>query len=327
MIDIQISGVFRVFTEDFHGSAVLLQLGTSVTGAVHVANEEDFKEASPTSARLVGLNMEVRARLEPPFSGPERVLKGVYAVRNPITEEIGPAKDLLGVLDVAMSVLHFEMEGRQFFLHEWIPFDDVAKNPLWADFFKTQLSLSNPWQMLVNHERLQSPLKRLFGKSPFDRNVFVMMRFRNTAESSALRETIRTSLHDAGLVAHFADELSLADELWDNVCTYMCGCRFGVAVVEEIEERSFNPNVAIEIGFMQALQRKVLVLKDRRVPMLPTDLAGRLYREFDSYNLEPTVKEAIGGWVDELRTFGELPMENIVKLAQFDVASPPNYEK
>jgi hypothetical protein len=61
--------------------------------------------------------------------------------------------------------------------------------------------------------------------------------------------------------------------------------------------------------------------------MLPTDLAGRLYREFDSYNLEPTVKEAIGGWVDELRTFGELPMENIVKLAQFDVASPPNYEK
>ena len=33
-----------------------------------------------------------------------------------------------------------------------------------------------------------------------------------------------------------------------------------------------------------------------------------------------------GGWVDELRSFGKLPIEAMVKLAQFDVASP-NYEK
>lgn len=321
MIDIQMSGVFRVSADELHGAAILLQLGRNVTGAVHVAHEQEWKRTEAASAISVGMTIEVRARLEPPYSGPERLLRGVYAVRNPITEELGAGKELQAVLDVGASVMHVEMEGRRFWFHEWIPFDDVAKNPLWADFFKTQLSISNPWQILVNHERLQSPLKRLFGRSLFDRSVFVMMRFRNTTESSVMRETIRASLKDADLTAYFADELSLADDLWDNVCTYMCGCRFGVAVVEEIEERSFNPNVAIEIGFMQALQRKVLVLKDRRVPMLPTDLAGRLYREFDSYNLAPTVRQAIGSWVDELRTLGELPMNNVMFKAMYDPAA------
>ena len=42
-------------------------------------------------------------------------------------------------------------------------------------------------------------------------------------------------------------------------------------------------------------------------------------------NFMPISRKA-GGWIDELRSFGKLPIEAMVKLAQFDVASP-NYEK
>jgi hypothetical protein len=117
---------------------------------------------------------------------------------------------------------------------------------------------------------------------------------------------LRQALSEEGLAAQFADEMSYADELWDNVCTYMLGSSFGIAVVEEIEERSFNPNVALEIGFMQALQRKLLVLKDKRVPMLPSDLIGRLYKEFDSYHMEETIPPVIRAWAEELRVLGLL---------------------
>lgn len=313
MVELQLSGVFRAMGDRVTGTAILLQLGEVCIGAVRILSREEWDQSDPLVARHLGDQYELRLRLEPPFSGPIRRLKGEFIKRDPVSESLtGSWAAMSAEISLAHSLLTLDLGGLRLHLIEAIPMDKVAHHPMWSDFFLRQLSTVNPWQLVVNHDRLQGPLERLLAVSDFSTNVFVMMRFRQTRENRAIRETIRAALTRHDLYARFADELALADDLWENVSAYMCGSRFGVAVVEEIEERSFNPNVAIEIGFMQALRRQVLVLKDKRVPSLPTDLAGRLYREFDSYNVEDTVAAAIEGWTHELEALQLLPSPRVV---------------
>ena len=73
--------------------------------------------------------------------------------------------------------------------------------------------------------------------------------------------------------------------LW-NILTYIYGCRFGIAVFERIEDEAFNPNVALEVGYMMGLGKPVCYLKERTLRTLHTDLVGQLYSEFDVENCE-----------------------------------------
>ena len=98
----------------------------------------------------------------------------------------------------------------------------------------------------------------------YERNVFVIMSF-----DPQLRETydaIQTSLHANGYTALRADMKTYGDarQLWDNLITYMQGCNNGIAVLEDRSANEFNPNVALEYGFMRALGKQVLLLKDRQ---------------------------------------------------------------
>jgi hypothetical protein len=87
-------------------------------------------------------------------------------------------------------------------------------------------------------------------------------------------------------------------DLWNNICVYMMGCRFGVCVFEEIDEREFNPNVPLEFGFMRAMNRQVLLMKDMRMPKLPSDMTGKLYRQFNTYEITSTIHEQISQWAE-----------------------------
>ena len=77
----------------------------------------------------------------------------------------------------------------------------------------------------------------------------------------------------------------------------MESCHFGVAVFEDIDETDLNPNVSLELGYMMARERAFLLLKERRLQKLPTDLCGYLYKEFDSFNIKPTVLGRIAEWL------------------------------
>lgn len=133
-----------------------------------------------------------------------------------------------------------------------------------------------------------------------DHNVFLMMRFKNGRQFQEVERVIRDTLAASGYQALRADYKEYASELWDNVVVYMLGCPFGIAVFEEIDEREFNPNVALELGFMLALGKRCLVLKDQRMPRLPTDIVGRLYRAFDTYDISPTLGPAVQGWLRDI---------------------------
>jgi hypothetical protein len=130
------------------------------------------------------------------------------------------------------------------------------------------------------------------------RNVFVMMRFRESEQLAEIHETIRASLTARGLQAVRADDRDYTGELWTNIEVYMTCCKLGIAVFEDIEDRDFNPNVSLELGYMLGRRRRCLILKERRLPELPTDVAHRLYKPFDMFNIAESVRAQVLRWVD-----------------------------
>ena len=44
---------------------------------------------------------------------------------------------------------------------------------------------------------------------------------------------------------------------------------------------------------MVAHNKRCLLLKDRRMPKLPTDIIGKLYKEFDTYDIAATITKAV----------------------------------
>lgn len=127
--------------------------------------------------------------------------------------------------------------------------------------------------------------------------AFIIMRFGTSDAHTSILEGIKKALGAAGLIAIRADERHYHDDLFNNVLTYMHGCGFGIAVFERLEESDFNPNVALEVGYMLAMQKPVCILKDRTLQALPTDLMGKLYSEFDSLDPVASISRSLSVWL------------------------------
>ncbi len=162
---------------------------------------------------------------------------------------------------------------------------------------------------IPGYEGLQRYLDLFAADHPhYDTNVFVMMRFREDPHYHQIFGVLRQALAEHGLRALRVDQKGYVDDddLWDNIAVYMMGCKYGIAVFEDFDDRDFNPNVAIEYGFMRALNKRVLTLKEQRMPAVPSDATGNRYRPFDMMNLEPTIRAQVTSW---LRDIGVLEVE------------------
>lgn len=131
-----------------------------------------------------------------------------------------------------------------------------------------------------------------------EHNVLVMMPFADTPQLTAIHKTIKSTLEQRGLNALRADDRDFTGDLWSNIEVYLTGCLFGIAVFEDIDRRDFNPNVSLELGYMMGRGKRCLLLKERRLAQMPSDVAHKLYRTFDSYNIEATVGAEVGHWLD-----------------------------
>lgn len=133
----------------------------------------------------------------------------------------------------------------------------------------------------------------------FDRNVAIIMSFAGTPELEKVDKTVRSSLNQSGLIGHRADDKVYAPDgdLWNNVCVYLIGCKYGVAVFDGSNNGSTTPNVPLEYGFMRALNRRVLLLREKSVPNMPSDIIGKLYRPFDLANMPHSLSAEITEWV------------------------------
>ena len=129
------------------------------------------------------------------------------------------------------------------------------------------------------------------------KTAFIMMQFGNTKLHNQIVDCIRRILSKYNITALRADDKQYLDDLFPNVKVYMHGCDFGIAVIERITEDDFNPNVSLEVGYMLGLGKNVLLLKDKTLKSLQTDLTGKLYKEFDTVDTESTLPGQVEKWL------------------------------
>jgi len=151
----------------------------------------------------------------------------------------------------------------------------------------------------IRHVRHLEPYLRTFLQDHPEpaRNVFLMMRFSDTPQMQAIHASIRSALANQGMNAIRADDRDYTGELWSNIEVYLTGCQYGIAVFEDIDKRDFNPNVSLELGYMMGRGKRTLLLKEKRLPSLPSDVVHRLYKVFDIFDIENSIKREIDRWV------------------------------
>lgn len=147
---------------------------------------------------------------------------------------------------------------------------------------------------------IQGSLRRFKEDHPDPQEVaFIMMQFGDEPPHDIIARAIKTELAEHGIKGLRADDKQYHEDLFPNVQTYMHGCGLGVAVFEHVEEEVFNPNVALEVGYMLALDKPICLLKEKRLTALHTDLASKLYRQFDAYDPTGTIPSQVSGWLSD----------------------------
>lgn len=129
--------------------------------------------------------------------------------------------------------------------------------------------------------------------------AFLMMRFGKTKAHENIVAGIKAALDPLRVAVVRADDKQYHDDLFPNVLTYIYGCSFGIAVFERIETEQFNPNVALEVGYMFALKKNVCLLKDKTLNTLHADLVGKLYRVFDPLDPVATIPQELSRWLED----------------------------
>ncbi len=167
-------------------------------------------------------------------------------------------------------------------------------------------SLPEEYDSFVDNNTVSEPpiIKESLDKFRADhpqpnKSGFLMMKFGQTPAHTAITEAVRTTLAKYDLEALRADEQEYHEDLFPNVQTYLHGCGFGIAVMERIEAEDFNPNVSLEIGYMLAQRKPVLLLKDSTLKQLQADLVGKLYREFDFQKPHETIPPPLKSWLED----------------------------
>ncbi len=132
-------------------------------------------------------------------------------------------------------------------------------------------------------------------------NLFMMTRFSDTAYHAAISAAVADGVNAFGLEFVRADNPNWsASTLWERVQYCLDACHFGVAVFESIDRSDFNPNIFLELGYLMALKRQCLLLKEQRLQGLPADLGGHMYKTFDSMDIRPTVLGQVADWLKEI---------------------------
>lgn len=128
---------------------------------------------------------------------------------------------------------------------------------------------------------------------------FLIMRFAAEKPYAAIVDAIKKTAEKHGLKVIRADEHQFHSNLLSNVRTYLHGCGFGIAIYERITTNEPNANVGLEVGYLMAMNKPVLLFKDKTAEKLQTDLAGELYKEFDTHDPENTIPKQLTKWLED----------------------------
>lgn len=130
------------------------------------------------------------------------------------------------------------------------------------------------------------------------KTAFIMTSFSGN-HTTIIRE-IKKTLEENNIVGLIATDKEYEEDLFPNIQVYMYCCDFGIGVFTKIDNaREFNPNLSVEVGYMMGLGKNVCYLKEKQSSKLDTDLLSKLYKEFDALNLDTTLPQVIGKWLQD----------------------------
>ena len=149
-------------------------------------------------------------------------------------------------------------------------------------------------------------LEDAWNQSSFNKTIFLIMPFKSTSNFRILTSSIKKVCEEKGFKAIRVDDIDrrFRPILWDNLVVNLLSAKYAIAVyvndqiIDRItdENKLFaNPNVALEFGWFQSRGQDVLILKDKR-SIIPTDLQGFLWEEFDIENADKTAPVALEKW-------------------------------
>jgi len=145
---------------------------------------------------------------------------------------------------------------------------------------------------------IQASLQKFQRDHGNHKTAFIMMQFGSTTGHIEIVKSIRDLLSHHNIKALRADDKEYHNNLLRNVLTYIYGCDIGIAVFEKIEDDTYNPNVAFEIGYMKALTKPVCLLVDQDMK-LPTDLLGELYKPFAPQDPTNSIPRVLEKWLHD----------------------------
>lgn len=189
-----------------------------------------------------------------------------------------------------------------------------------GDWDRQQKLSISPFDRIINggqqmraYEYLRSDCERFLKEHDPEKSVFIMMKFPEPPENlvkdqvlDQIYRSLREHLGKYGLTALRADgkNYSSSSQLWDNLCIYMLGCSYGIAILENKYRDEFNPNVALEYGFMCGRGKKVLLLEENGFKLRRADTVGKLTKQFfwsnDPDKLDKSIEESVQKWMIDL---------------------------
>lgn len=152
----------------------------------------------------------------------------------------------------------------------------------------------------INNPDIATGLEKVREDFPIGSKIaFIIMKYGNTSIHEEVLKNIKDVLKDYGIIGLRADDKEYIEDLFQNIKVYMHICNFAIAVYDRILSDDFNPNVSLEVGYLLAMKKPVMILKDRTINTLNTDLMSKLYKEFNTTNSKETIKNAIEKWLND----------------------------
>lgn len=157
-----------------------------------------------------------------------------------------------------------------------------------------------PPHLLQYAQTLQQFNQKLKGEGkPYERRVFIMTKYCDGADAQldaqlkAVIDSVKAAVVSSGYHPLLAADTKLHPNLWENIECQMLSCGRGIAIVEDRFNPKLNPNVAMEWGWMRAMNKPVLYLVEKSVTQVPADVAGLIKSRFDWDNPRADIPQLV----------------------------------
>lgn len=237
----------------------------------------------------------------------------VEAIRNHVILDFPKWTSLIPIIAItgyAITQVSIINAGANFSLNK----DKINRDPDWflAVVKRCIISFESTLEFMYPAE-LKEKIRLFKNKHANEKTAFIMTSFAEEHKSTI--ELIYSVLKNHNITPYLANKQGGEhnDNLWQNIEVFIHVCDFGIGIYaddsilkgsneKEHKKRDkelfkrirINPNMSQEVGYMLGLQKKVCILKDKKLDKLPTDLAGRIYVEYCN---DVDLKKKLGEWI------------------------------